>query len=58
MCTIDIRVSHDDDFFVSQVINGESGTRLGAQCLAQVIDLAVCRHLAFGCTDNIQDLSP
>lgn len=57
MSAVDIGVGHDDDAFISQVVDVEFQAGLHAHGLAQVVDFLVGRHFARRRAEHVEDFA-
>ncbi len=57
MRTIHICVSHDDNFFVAQVLRPVGFARAAAQCLNEIGNLLICRQLGAAGIGHIENFT-
>ena len=57
MRAVNIRIGHDDDLVVAQVLDVEFGAHAAAQSLAQIVDFRVRVQLAGRCPQHVEDFT-
>ena len=57
MRPVDIRVGHDDDLVIAQVVDVELGAKAHTQRLGQVVDLGIGAQFRTGRAQHVQDLA-
>ena len=57
MRAVDVRIGHDDDAVIAQVIHVEFLAQLGAEREGEVVDLLIVHHLVERGAFDIQDFS-
>ena len=55
MATINIRIGHNDDLFIAQIINIEFCANTYAQRFAEVTDLSIRAEFILRCAQDIED---
>ena len=57
MRAVDVRIRHDDDLVVAQIVDVEFGPHADAHGLTKIVDLLVRADLGRGGAEHVQDLA-